>query len=141
MGGRLQCNACSPDTEIQEILPQIKGLILNKGSILHNFCGEREKRERERFQTFIYVFFLRSKEVQFPVGELRIEVDCSVSRSYVEIDAVEIVGGILFISYRNLSLNIFTFLYYERAENFYLLYVHRWMPKTVYGIPKFLLPH
>ena len=101
MGGRLQCNACSPDTEIQEILPQIKGLILNKGSILHNFCGEREKRAREISNFHLY-FFLRSKEVQFPVGELRIEVDCSVSRSYVEIDAVEIVGGILFISYRNL---------------------------------------
>ena len=39
------------------------------------------------------------QEVQFPVDELRIEVDCSVSRDYVEIDAVEIIGGILFNSF------------------------------------------
>nr|XP_022322052.1 F-box/LRR-repeat protein 4-like [Crassostrea virginica] len=38
-------------------------------------------------------FSPKIKEVQFPVDELRIEVDCSVSRDYVEIDAVEIIGG------------------------------------------------
>nr|XP_022322050.1 uncharacterized protein LOC111123780 [Crassostrea virginica] len=38
-------------------------------------------------------FSPKLKDVQFPVRELRIEVDCSVPRSYVEIDAVEIVGG------------------------------------------------
>ncbi|XP_065932791.1 F-box/LRR-repeat protein 4-like [Magallana gigas] len=32
------------------------------------------------------------KRTMFPVDELRIEVDCSASRSYVEIDAIEIVG-------------------------------------------------
>lgn len=31
----------------------------------------------------------------FPVDELRIEVDCLASKGYVEIDAIEIVGGIL----------------------------------------------
>ena len=56
MDGRIQRHACSPDTEIQEILPQSKGLILNKDSILHNFKGERE-RERERFQAFICIIF------------------------------------------------------------------------------------
>ncbi|XP_065932790.1 F-box/LRR-repeat protein 4 isoform X2 [Magallana gigas] len=34
------------------------------------------------------------KRFIFPVDELRIEVDCSVARDYVEIDAVEIVGDI-----------------------------------------------
>ncbi|XP_061164564.1 uncharacterized protein LOC133173596 [Saccostrea echinata] len=33
------------------------------------------------------------KKVNFPVNELRIEFDCSISSSWVEIDAVEIVGG------------------------------------------------
>ncbi|XP_061169141.1 uncharacterized protein LOC133178461 [Saccostrea echinata] len=32
------------------------------------------------------------KKVNFQVNELRIEIDCTVSRSWVEIDAVEIVG-------------------------------------------------
>lgn len=33
------------------------------------------------------------QRVNFPFNELRIEIDCSVSNSWVEIDAVEIVGG------------------------------------------------
>ncbi|XP_061164565.1 F-box/LRR-repeat protein 4-like [Saccostrea echinata] len=37
-------------------------------------------------------FSPKIKKVNFPVNELRIEVDCSVSPSWVEIDAVEIVG-------------------------------------------------
>lgn len=36
------------------------------------------------------------QKVKFPFDELRIEIDCSVSNSYVEIDAVEIVGGTVF---------------------------------------------
>lgn len=32
------------------------------------------------------------KRIMFPVDELRIEVDCSASKHYVEIDAIEIVG-------------------------------------------------
>ncbi|XP_062596729.1 uncharacterized protein LOC134258201 isoform X3 [Saccostrea cucullata] len=39
------------------------------------------------------IFSPEIKRVDFPVNELRIEVDCTVSRSYVYIDAVEIVGG------------------------------------------------
>ncbi|XP_062587704.1 uncharacterized protein LOC134249362 [Saccostrea cucullata] len=39
------------------------------------------------------IFSPKLQKVNFPVNELRIEVDCSVSRSWVEIDAVEIVGG------------------------------------------------
>lgn len=39
-------------------------------------------------------FFISFQRIIFPVDELRIEVDCSASRNYVEIDAVEIVGGI-----------------------------------------------
>ncbi|XP_062596725.1 uncharacterized protein LOC134258199, partial [Saccostrea cucullata] len=39
-------------------------------------------------------FSTKLKIVNFPVNEVRIEVDCSVSPFWVEIDAVEIVGGI-----------------------------------------------
>ncbi|XP_062607456.1 uncharacterized protein LOC134269272 [Saccostrea cucullata] len=39
------------------------------------------------------IFSPELQKVNFPVNELRIEVDCSVSHSWVEIDAVEIVGG------------------------------------------------
>nr|XP_022322048.1 uncharacterized protein LOC111123779 isoform X1 [Crassostrea virginica] len=38
------------------------------------------------------IFSPKIKGVQFPVDELRIEVDCSASNNYVEIDAVKIVG-------------------------------------------------
>ena len=44
------------------------------------------------------------QEVPFLVDELKIEVDCSLSRSYVEIDAVEIVGGILYTLLRNATI-------------------------------------
>lgn len=36
---------------------------------------------------------ISTQRVKFPFNELRIEIDCSVSNSWVEIDAVEIVGG------------------------------------------------
>ncbi|XP_062596732.1 C-type lectin domain family 6 member A-like [Saccostrea cucullata] len=39
------------------------------------------------------IFSPQIKRVDFPVNELRIEVDCTVSGTYVAIDAVEIVGG------------------------------------------------
>ncbi|XP_061163726.1 uncharacterized protein LOC133172908 [Saccostrea echinata] len=39
------------------------------------------------------IFSPKIKRLNFPVNELRIEVDCTVSGSYVAIDAVEIVGG------------------------------------------------
>lgn len=46
------------------------------------------------FLFFCSFFFISPQRFIFPVDELRIEVDCSVARDYVEIDAVEIVGGI-----------------------------------------------
>lgn len=46
------------------------------------------------FLFFCSFFFISTQRIIFPVDELRIEVDCSVARDYVEIDAVEIVGGI-----------------------------------------------
>ncbi|XP_062566001.1 uncharacterized protein LOC134228360 [Saccostrea cucullata] len=39
------------------------------------------------------IFSPEIKRLDFPVNELRIEVDCTVSGSHVYIDAVEIVGG------------------------------------------------
>lgn len=46
------------------------------------------------FLFFGSFFFIAPQRFIFPVDELRIEVDCSEARDYVEIDAVEIVGGI-----------------------------------------------
>nr|XP_034301077.1 uncharacterized protein LOC105339115 [Crassostrea gigas] len=50
-------------------------------------------------------FSPRIKRVKFPFNELRIEIDCSVSNSYVEIDAVEIVGDANRQCFGNISLH------------------------------------
>lgn len=60
------------------------------------------------FYLWIYLSFLQ--RTMFPVDELSIEVDCSASRSYVEIDAIEIVGGIFTISTKILKKELYWFV-------------------------------
>ena len=123
MDGRFQHHACSADTEVEDIFPQNKGLISHL-----NLC------KREKGKVLISYFKKNSafQEVPFLVDELKIEVDCSLSRNYVEIDAVEIVGGILYNLLRNATIE-FLSQHIKRIsnENLPLLYFCRWMPRTI----------
>lgn len=65
-------------------------IIMTKYNNKHNTNKEIDYKNTI-FGSFFFISFQR---IIFPVDELRIEVDCSAARDYVEIDAVEIVGGI-----------------------------------------------
>ncbi|XP_062566002.1 F-box/LRR-repeat protein 4-like, partial [Saccostrea cucullata] len=71
----------------------------NAGTVKRILARDKENQWMEIFKVFrVHLirkarkFSPKLKKVNFPVNELRIEVDCSVSPSWVEIDAVEIVG-------------------------------------------------
>ncbi|XP_062566000.1 uncharacterized protein LOC134228358 [Saccostrea cucullata] len=72
----------------------------NAGAVTRILAKNEEKRWIEIFRApYAHlvkksrIFSPQIKRVDFPVNELRIEVDCTVSGTYVAIDAVEIVGG------------------------------------------------
>ncbi|XP_048775102.2 uncharacterized protein LOC125679709 [Ostrea edulis] len=70
----------------------------NAGSVKRILAKDVQNRWIEIFWVLHAVLIQKARKfspkikVNFPVNELRIEVDCSVSRSYVYIDAVKIVG-------------------------------------------------
>ncbi|XP_062596734.1 uncharacterized protein LOC134258205 [Saccostrea cucullata] len=73
---------------------------LNAGAVTRILAKNKENGWVEIFKVSKAQLIRKSRkfapklnEANFPVNELRIEVDCTVSRSWVEIDAVEMVGG------------------------------------------------
>lgn len=105
---------------------------------------DRIKKHNTKHPLSKYIYLHLFQRIVFPVDELRIEVDCLASKGYVEIDAIEIVGGILqcTLNYPFLHTSSFQATYLCISRSLALdapTFSFRYVPFALFQIQKLLL--